>query len=371
MSPYSTYNYDYGNHNLDSPYSVQSYATRTSSSTKNTASLSSPASRFSSAYDGDNESQMVASGSTSKAPTSLQIDVEFERRASYTGPNARAVAMLEQTLSAPGGGIRRDGSKLLERKKDIKREFAANVRALSLMDVAAAGPKQQRSLSNDGRNEIQCLKSETDVSRQARAECRALYLLKNTVTKKQREQDPQQQQKLSVSGKSTVNHLKSETDIARQTVAEWRALCLLQNTVTKGRKNENAYEAMSLDSEDGSGSCEENPRMDISEEHDSESRMNRHSYAKHRATRLQREKAEMNAKLQRDKQKFGRVPPRVSVPSHPELLAETTRPRAKTAEDVRDPETVAGMKCHLDIEREQWARAKALRLLNCGRGSIS
>ena len=50
-----------------------------------------------------------------------------------------------------------------------------------------------------------------------------------------------------------------------------------------------------------------------------------------------------------------------------ESMAESTRARKPvTAEDVRDPETVAGMKCKLDWDREKEAKEKALRLLNEG-----
>jgi len=45
-------------------------------------------------------------------------------------------------------------------------------------------------------------------------------------------------------------------------------------------------------------------------------------------------------------------------------MAETTRkPRALTEDDVRDPESISGMKCKLDWEREEWAKKKALKLL--------
>lgn len=50
-----------------------------------------------------------------------------------------------------------------------------------------------------------------------------------------------------------------------------------------------------------------------------------------------------------------------------EHLATSSRPkRPLTAEDVRDPETVAGMKRHEDIEREKKARQRALMMMNFG-----
>lgn len=64
--------------------------------------------------------------------------------------------------------------------------------------------------------------------------------------------------------------------------------------------------------------------------------------------------------------------PRTDLPRfvnciHQEHLAESSRPkRPLTAEDVRDPETVAGMKCPMDIEREERAKRKALYLMRYG-----
>lgn len=47
------------------------------------------------------------------------------------------------------------------------------------------------------------------------------------------------------------------------------------------------------------------------------------------------------------------------------MMASSTRPKKPlTAEDVRDPETVAGMKSQLDLDRERAAEKKALLLLD-------
>lgn len=67
-----------------------------------------------------------------------------------------------------------------------------------------------------------------------------------------------------------------------------------------------------------------------------------------------------------------RIPQRETVPrfvncEQQENWAESSRPkRALTAEDVRDPETVAGMKGQMDIEREERAKKKALFLMRFG-----
>jgi hypothetical protein len=79
------------------------------------------------------------------------------------------------------------------------------------------------------------------------------------------------------------------------------------------------------------------------------------------------EKTKMKAKPKEEKELWATRVPMLVPPTRKEKMAESTRPRkAKTAEDVRDPETVRGMKCQLDIDREKWAEAKALRLLQEG-----
>jgi hypothetical protein len=78
-----------------------------------------------------------------------------------------------------------------------------------------------------------------------------------------------------------------------------------------------------------------------------------------------KEKDEIKAKFRRDLEAYGRRVPKVAVPVRTEALAETTRKKKPTSEDdVRDPETVSGMKCQLHWDREKEARAKALQLLN-------
>jgi hypothetical protein len=79
------------------------------------------------------------------------------------------------------------------------------------------------------------------------------------------------------------------------------------------------------------------------------------------------EKAKMKAKAKEEWELHAKRVPILVPPRRKEQMAESTRPRKPlTAEDVRDPETVAGMKCQLDIDREKWAEAKALRLMQDG-----
>ena len=47
-----------------------------------------------------------------------------------------------------------------------------------------------------------------------------------------------------------------------------------------------------------------------------------------------------------------------------ESLAETSRVPTKCDSNTHDPETIAGMKCEIDIERENMAKKRALQLLN-------
>jgi hypothetical protein len=81
----------------------------------------------------------------------------------------------------------------------------------------------------------------------------------------------------------------------------------------------------------------------------------------------QKERKEFKAKMKGDEEKFARPRP-LLVPRKPlEEMAETTRrPRSKTEDDVRDPETVRGMLCKLHLDMEMEAKTKALDLLREG-----
>jgi hypothetical protein len=79
----------------------------------------------------------------------------------------------------------------------------------------------------------------------------------------------------------------------------------------------------------------------------------------------QKEKEKVQAQLKRDLEMYGRRVPRLAVPVRSEALAETSRKKKPTTdEDVRDPETISGMKCQLYWDREKEATARALKLLN-------
>ncbi|GKY98790.1 hypothetical protein MPSEU_000835200 [Mayamaea pseudoterrestris] len=76
-------------------------------------------------------------------------------------------------------------------------------------------------------------------------------------------------------------------------------------------------------------------------------------------------KAIIQAKLEQQKEQTAIKPtPKLFVPTPPELLATSSRPKRQvTADDVRDPETIAGMKYQLQWEWETKAQEKARRLL--------
>jgi hypothetical protein len=58
--------------------------------------------------------------------------------------------------------------------------------------------------------------------------------------------------------------------------------------------------------------------------------------------------------MKQDKETYCTLTPTLVVRQGKEALAESSRkPKAKRAEDLRDPETVAGMKCQMDIKRER------------------
>jgi hypothetical protein len=77
----------------------------------------------------------------------------------------------------------------------------------------------------------------------------------------------------------------------------------------------------------------------------------------------QKEKAEIRAKLQQEKELYAKRPPVLKVVRLEKLAESSRKPKPKTAQDF---ETVAEMKCQWDLDREKIAQSKALRLLNQG-----
>jgi len=81
-----------------------------------------------------------------------------------------------------------------------------------------------------------------------------------------------------------------------------------------------------------------------------------------------KEKKRMQANLRASGKPVSKPAPAPApvVKQDQEALAESSRKIAKAAEDFRDPETVAGMKGQLDVEREERAKKRALQIMKYG-----
>jgi hypothetical protein len=135
---------------------------------------------------------------------------------------------------------------------------------------------------------------------------------------------------------SAIDNLKSDKDVYRQRGAKLHALALLNETVAGAK---------------------EIPKVDPG-------KLTAKQAAIMRYEKEQEEKAMLKAKYRREKELY-RPEPRLVA--RKELLAETTRKRTMTEEDAIDPDdTVASMKCQIDIEREIWAQKQALKLMGFG-----
>jgi hypothetical protein len=131
---------------------------------------------------------------------------------------------------------------------------------------------------------------------------------------------------------------KSNMDVYREEVAGARALSLLKE----------AFAGVAMEKpEPVGGMTTQTTRQAASQRYDE------------RCMDMAQLKARL--KVQKEHARF------LGPPKRKEAMASSSRPRKpKTAEDVRDPETVAGMKCQMDIDREDAAKKKALRYLNEG-----
>lgn len=135
---------------------------------------------------------------------------------------------------------------------------------------------------------------------------------------------------------------KSETQKHRERGANLRALKLLDQDVA-GEK----YKRTSPVSPTGSSGSGLSARQA--------------AIARYEEERKARKEAE--AKL-REEMKLNRPKPILVPPKRPERMAETTRKVPKGPEDVRDPETIAGMKCRADWDRQKYAEHMALELVS-------
>lgn len=143
-------------------------------------------------------------------------------------------------------------------------------------------------------------------------------------------------------GNSEIDLFKSEIDIYRETGAERRALSLLDEAIGGVAPYPQSLERVS--------GCL-TTRQAVILEHQ----------------RRCHEKAVVDGQMKADREVYAKRLPTLVAKKRKELLAESSRPpKPKTPEDVKDPETIAGMKCQLDIDREKAAQARALSLLEYG-----
>lgn len=80
----------------------------------------------------------------------------------------------------------------------------------------------------------------------------------------------------------------------------------------------------------------------------------------------QKEKNALKTKLNSDMETYAKRAPVLVAPSRRKKVAETTRKVKKPSEEEEGIDKIADMKCQLDLDREEQAMNKALRLLNDG-----
>ena len=152
----------------------------------------------------------------------------------------------------------------------------------------------------------------------------------------------------------SVADCKSDLDVIRQRGANLRALSLLHVTA--------AGERYQILPDEGRGNSATGPVLKVNDGGLSARRAAIVAYELRK-----QEKARVKAQLQQDLNTYGRPVPKLVVAVRKETLAESTRKKKPpTPDDVKDPETVSGMKCRLHWDREKEAQSKALKLLNEG-----
>lgn len=141
-----------------------------------------------------------------------------------------------------------------------------------------------------------------------------------------------------------VDHYKKEIDLYREHGAGVRALSLLDKAVTGASGH----------------AAKPTPQATPAEHYDKPQSERARMKAQYYHKKCE-EKARMKAKWHEDKEKYAKLKP-ILLPTA--KMAESSRRRKPlTAEAIRDPETVAGMKYKLHWDREKEAQGKALRLL--------
>lgn len=232
-------------------------------------------------------------------------------------PNQKVRSMLEQSAAESD----RTSSQYISGKTKLRREHTSQLKALAMLDEAVVKGGYDSPLANDGKDEMKYLKSPVDAARELSANCRALNLLDDTVGAKSQPDDGNSSKKHSEDNDFYYRRYREKAESAND--AEFYDHMRRSVEERVSAKNEDKTKLEDSDDDEDDKEKDDNARS-------------RTAYDFPRA----------------------------------EALAESTRKKKPaTAESIRDPETVAGMKCKLDWDREKYAKSKALRLLN--RGFIS
>lgn len=248
------------------------------------------------------------------------------------------------------------------------REVRANTRALSLLDSTAGSDVRVRAFSEshvEGRVNSSTAEQHQRLKHyhsKKQANLRANMLLNETVGGDVKAtavsipsnvvpgDDAAHGDTQGVS--ETVKDLKRSKDKYKERGANMRALALLHETVGNEVNAEARMASNPIHKKQSSKAL----RQALIDKYKKEQK------AKAKAPEMPTPEPKPNVA-----QQFVIARPTVEPPEGQEQLAESSRKFVKAAENFRDPETVAGMKCDLEIEREERAKSRALRMMKYGK----
>ena len=148
-----------------------------------------------------------------------------------------------------------------------------------------------------------------------------------------------------------IDSLKSSTDVYRERGANLRALALLNVSVAGN----------------GTAAADSYGPNDGINKPQPVSALTTRKAAILKYELQQKEKCALKTKLQSEMEMFAKRSPVLVAPSRRNILAETTRKVKKVvSEEDEGIDRIADYKCQLDLDREELAMNKALRLLNSG-----
>jgi hypothetical protein len=284
----------------------------------------------------------VTSITTPTSPVWVSPDSPFSYDANFpsTPQSTRLASPITTPIAPLGAACTSDGEvpisvKAFKSTAQSTRERSASMRALALLestvgqDVVAVA----KVIPDEEAETVDTCKSDLHVARERGAGKRALALLEATAATSP-----------SRIAEETIKDYKSELQTVRERGSNLRALALLDSTV--GKEISDVAKATSVSKPSPS--------------------LTTRQAAQKRYEDRQRQKIEMKTRAAVAILQPQSLTTLLPKQGKEELAESTRRPRAKTADDVRDPETVAGMKCQVDIEREKIAKKKALQLLSYG-----